>query len=454
MSSNRKSRTLDLIPGCDIEQKKCETSQKYKKSDIIELAEKCGIDIYDENNKIKSRQKLCLEIVEKERMRNIVNKTIENVIDMQPVNVPSNNLITEPVKTQVYYEESVLKRKKKSELLEITMHLHIDMWNDKPIKNQNKSDMIEAILDYNPPKSAVIPPILSPVVLETEIVLEDEPMSLNSLTDGKKLEGFLKNDLLLFANRLKISRWKNKPIKPQKKIDIIDAIKHHFKNIKASVVSKPQSPRKERQQPDINDLIRQKRLELVKVLRNKAAEICDPLNNINCSSNKVCNINKKPNTCISPEESDYIEGKGQSESIFYNNKKIIGSDKAIKTFRKMISEIESEGVEEKKNEWPLTLKKTKQLLCQICTYTNEPNSQECIVCQSELLDEDTVSGLMEGTEIIETIDNMKEGTEITDMASIEEILNEIQNADNVTAKNISSMDEAKSKILKCLGLLS
>ena len=38
---------------CNIPQKKCETSANYNKDDIVDIADKCGVDIYNEKGKLK-----------------------------------------------------------------------------------------------------------------------------------------------------------------------------------------------------------------------------------------------------------------------------------------------------------------------------------------------------------------------------------------------------------------
>ena len=55
---------------CNIPQKKCETSNKYTKDDIVEIADKCGVDIYNEKGKLKTRKQLCKEIAEKQQENN------------------------------------------------------------------------------------------------------------------------------------------------------------------------------------------------------------------------------------------------------------------------------------------------------------------------------------------------------------------------------------------------
>ena len=65
--SRRKSKFYD--DDCDIDRKKCETDNKnYNKQAIADLAEKCGVYIYNEKGKVKTRKELCKDLEENRDM--------------------------------------------------------------------------------------------------------------------------------------------------------------------------------------------------------------------------------------------------------------------------------------------------------------------------------------------------------------------------------------------------
>ena len=92
-------------------------------------------------------------------------------------------------------------------------------------------------------------------------------------------------------------------------------------------------------------------------------------------------------------------------------------------------------------------------MCNVCTYVNDPDTIECIICNSDLTEEEINNVILpEDTYIIER-DVIPEGTKITELENIEDILNEIQKNDD-TKINLEGLDEAKKKVLYCLGLLN
>lgn len=450
---------------CNIPQKKCETSANYNKDDIVEIADKCGIDIYNEKGKLKTRKQLCKEIADQQ-----ADVAVGQDI---PINIPEPQ-----VSVQIpLYTEDILKKNTKAKLLEITEELGIKKWKNKAIKGYNKPDIIQAILTavaVEEPMQVTIP---EPMI----IVVEDDPptdipLEVIEKPTKKTLNKKTKKELTADVEEYGITKWKGKNIKYQNKPEIIDAILDYFEtNVTPIVVPSP--PRTPIRIPsaiqsivpsplaspkNIQELIKQKRQELLQVLKFKEQEQCNPLKETYCSDDNVCDIGKTPNVCISKEEALYREKKGLAEVFDINNKNLTGTKKQKSDlFREIFG-----GVEESKEpgvdfvfeeeEIPVKPKRkspSKAIMCQVCTYVNNPDTVECIVCNSDLTEEDINNIVLpEDTYVVER-DIIPEGTRITELENIEDILNQIQKTED-TKINLEGLDEAKKKVLYCLGLLN
>jgi hypothetical protein len=216
------------------------------------------------------------------------------------------------------------------------------------------------------------------------------------------------------------------------------------------------------------NVISQKRRDLISKLKVKQDNICDPLKNLNCEGNNVCDVSKTPNICISNEEAQYKQAKEDSQIMLFKGKKILGTKKSLEVFKDIVDTLNEDtlgediiygGFAEYKEEIPIlsdaNILKSKEILCQLCNFSNSPETTVCILCNSDLNnDEFNKVILPEGTEIIETEKSLPEGTEITEISNIEDILNEIQNKEDVNINNIKGLDDAKKKVLYCLGLLN
>ena len=461
---------------CNIPQKKCETSNKYTKDDIVEIADKCGVDIYNEKGKLKTRKQLCKEIAEKQQENNqpfAVEIPFPTLTIPEPEPLPL--LIPEPVIQVPLYTEDILKKNTKVKLLEIADELGIKKWKNKGIKGYNKPDIIEAILTA----IAVEEPLPVPLPEPTIIVVEDEPptdipLEVIENPTKKDLNKKTKKQLVEDAEEYGITKWKGKNIKYQNKPEIIDAILDYFEtNVAPTVVPTPPiripSPVSSRipspvtSPKNIQELIKQKRQELLRVLKFKEQEQCNPLEGKYCSDDKVCDINKKPNVCISKEEATYRENKGISEFFKLNNNNLIGNRKQqYELFEKLGI---STGFEETKEpvefvfeeeEIPVQPKKkatSKKVMCNVCTYVNDPDTIECIVCNSDLTEEEINNIVLPEDTQVKEREEIPEGTRITELENIEDILNEIQKTED-TKINLEGLDEAKKKVLYCLGLLN
>jgi hypothetical protein len=457
---------------CNIPQKKCETSNNYNKDDIVEIADKCGIDIYNEKGKLKTRKQLCKEIAEKQQEN---NQPFAPEIPLPTLTIPETEplplslSIPEPVIQVPLYTEDILKKNTKAKLLEIAEELGIKKWKNKGIKGYNKPDIIEAILTA----IAVEEPLPVPLPEPTIIIVEDEPptdipLEVIEKPTKKDLNKKTKKQLLENAEEYGIKKWKNKAIKGYNKPDIIEAILDYFEtNVAPTVVPTPPiripSPVPSRipspitSPKNIQELIKQKRQELLRVLKFKEQEQCNPLEGKYCSDDKVCDINKKPNICISKEEATYRENKGFANIFNIGDKKLIGNEKQIDDLFKSFG-----GAEETKEPVEFVIEEeipiskipiSKKVMCNVCTYVNDPDTIECIICNSDLTEEEINNVILPEDTIIVEREEIPEGTRITELENIEDILNEIQKTED-TKINLEGLDEAKKKVLYCLGLLN
>lgn len=261
--------------------------------------------------------------------------------------------------------------------------------------------------------------------------------------------------LLVIAGELDIKKWNNKSIKNQRKPAIIEAIVAHLDKpivelpteipiipvelpsinmseippVIPNVTKSVEAPVKISMNNIIN-VINQRRQQIIKDMQ------CNPYDNLFCNDDKVCDMTQKPNICVSKEEAEYKKKKGKDlELVSVGDKKILGKHTDI-------------------HELHIQPKATHYNVCKLCSYENENNSMNCIICNSNLSDEEIDKVLLpEGTEITEMDYEIPEGTEVIDLKdkSIEEILNEIQTSEAI--KSVSGMDETRKRILYCLGLL-
>lgn len=462
--SNRRHRSKSrriLDDDCNIKQKTCENNTaKYNKADIVNLAQKCGVDVLNEKGKAKSRKELCKNIVD------LQTQDFEIVVEEEPISnipeVPILNIPETPVINEDIYTQDKLKSKYIPELLTIASGLGITKWNNKSIKNQKKQNIIDAILDKV--KISVEPtisqPIFEPLVVpEADFVVIEEPTPSINILSKDELKKKTKVELLKMAKDYEIESWLNKKISRHNKPEIIDAI-FDYLNKQVTIPSKIED--NITKPIDMLNLISQKRRDLISKLKVKKDNVCDPLENLNCKGNDVCDVSKIPNTCISNEEAQYKKGKGESEIMLFKGKNIVGTKKSLEVFKDIVDSLNEEednlpgGFGEHKEEIPtLDILKSKEILCQLCNFSNSPETSVCILCNSDLSNKEFKTLLLpEGTEIFETEKSLPEGTEITEIANIEDILNEIQNKDDTDINNIKGLDEAKKKVLYCLGLLN
>jgi len=461
--NRRRSRKSKFYDDCNIDRKKCETDNKnYNKQAIADLAEKCGIDIYNNKGKVKTRKELCKDLEENRTADIEFEYDIEpDIEDMLPMSVTENTplVVIERESTDIVkkYTSENLKGKKKKELLEIAEELGIEKWNNKSLKYQNNSVIVDAIVSSSP----IVEDIKEPVIIleegkETPVIVVE---SVEPQYTYDELMSKSKKELLKLAENYGIEKWLNKNIKYHNKPEIVDAIIDYVGEKKVSIPTeipiKAISPVKmiSKQPSDILNLIYQKRQELINAIE------CNPIANKFCSDNNVCDTTQTPNVCISKEEGEYrYKNEEDTEFVEYNGKKILGSKSSIDLFNDLTMGGEQESKENTILETVIPvqfLKKpiTKSTVCEICTYVNDPGITECIICHSDFTDTQVNNLLTEGTEIFEKEDVIPEGTEIVELKNIEDILNEIQETDDINLKKFEGMDEAKKKVLYCLGLI-
>jgi Rho termination factor, N-terminal domain len=441
---------------CDIEQKKCERS---KKDDIKNLAISCcgpNYSTINEKGKEKTVKELCQDIINAESKRielaAIKEAGVEIVIeDEEEVGKTEADESESEEVVLPTYTRNELEGNTKSDLLVIAKSLGLEKYNNKLLKNQNKDVIIEAILSSSGGELADIV-----IEEEEEIVPEytSEKLNKNTIPELKKIA---KEYNVLLKSGLK-------------KKEIIEAILKKLRETRQvvqmpSIVEVPISPEPVPSEipplaTDYSNILQQihdKRLELLKKLQEKQNIECDPKGDP-CADDYFCDISKTPNICVPPEEAKYRVDKNKAKSLVYNGKKLVGTPGSIDNFRRM--------VEEGRGEYKMSdyftpppspvfepRKQLKDIVCKICGFNgNSPDDKYCIACTLPL-SEGELSSLFpkEEVEIIEQ-DMVPEGTEITDARNIEEILNDIQRSEGTSF--LTNLDEAKRKVLNCIGLLN
>lgn len=439
------------IPDCDIEQKKCETSTKYKKDDIVALAEKCGVDILKTNGKAKTRKELCIDIVNSYKNKagspNLPTEAPVQVIT--PIVLPS---VTITSVTAPEYTEEVLNKKLKPEVLEIASNLGIERYKkaNGKIKNarDTKNAIINAILDFLQSSKSIIQPVTQPII--------ETVQPLNILTEQyteETLKKESKKELLSIASNLNIKTYQNKAIKSHNKPEIIKAI--------LEKLSKPASPKAASSKPSspkaasIETLIENKRKELLALLKFKECKECDIEKDKYCGYDEICDLTKTPNLCISKEEAEYKREHSTKSTFKYvlGDNEYLGHEPDIRKIEDIVYKKTGGGFGECKEDIkysPITKPITKKKLCKTCEFSNESTSFECIICNSKLLTDKDINGIYptSGTD-----HNIPGGTEIIESDNIEDILYKIQKNDSINPDSLRGLDEAKKKVLSCLGLL-
>lgn len=448
--SRRYSRNRTLLDvDCNIPLDVCETSSGYNKNDIMQIADNCGIDIYHSNGLEKTRKELCEDLA----------------VQAAPVIPSIATLAAPPVNLPRIYIESELRSMKVGELREIARDLGIVRIYDIPLYKARKQDIIDEIMGMNPTPQPVLQPIsLEDLELSNIVNMEQFVIAPVAAVDRNAILKNTKTRLLEMAEEYGITRALNgKTIKSQNKPVIVDAIVAHleFQAQQMQPVIPPVivEPLQNIISPVLSpsDVLNQNRNSLSQLLNFKEAKKCYPIAGVDCDTGDVCNINKTPGECISPEEAAYRQNRGSDMTFDYNGRTLIGKESSINSFRLLIDELEAGsrgGFQESKEdlvfEVPVKVERkpmNKKLVCDTCTYTNNPDSIQCMICQSDLTDEDIAKILPEGVEIVEVI---PESTEMADIRNVEDILREIQNNDSISMEGI---DEAKRKVLYCLGLL-
>jgi len=221
---------------CDVEEKKCKTSTKYKKSDIVDLAIKCGI----EPGK-KSRNQLCEEIVKlnnEETPRSSSSRTSRSTSRRTSRSTPD------------------ISKKTKNELIQIAESMGITKINNRSIKYLNKDVIFKAIQDNTPEEESPIASQRgSPRASSRPSSRPSSPRaSPRASREDYKLE-LINKKLTELNNLLKQTTIKSN--KPTKKADIIEYLSALESN-----------------------------------------DVCDPENNQFCEDGLSCDVANKPGLCI------------------------------------------------------------------------------------------------------------------------------------------------------------
>jgi hypothetical protein len=441
----------------------------------------CGVDILKTNGKAKTRKELCIDIVNSYKNKtgspNLPTEAPVQVIT--PIVLPS---VTITSVTAPEYTEEVLNKKLKPEVLEIASNLGIERYKkaNGKIKNarDTKNAIINAILDFLQSSKSIIQPVTQPII--------ETVQPLNILTEQyteETLKKESKKELLSIASNLNIKTYQNKAIKSHNKPEIIKAILEKLSKPASpkaasskpsspkAASSKPSSPKAASSKPSspkaasskpasIETLIENKRKELLALLKFKECKECDIEKDEYCDD-EICDLTKKPNLCISKEEAEYKREHSKKSTFKYvlGDKEYLGHEPEIRKIEDIVYK-KTGGFGEYKEDIkysPIAKPITKKKLCKTCEFSNESTSFECIICNSKLLTDKDINGIYptSGTEIFESTDpfNIPGDTEIIESDNIEDILNKIQKNDNITLDSLHGLDEAKKKVLSCLGLL-
>ena len=268
---------------CDIEEKKCKTSTKYKKSDIVDLAIKCGI----EPGK-KSRNQLCEEIVKLNTSEAPISPSSRSSSRSSRRSSRSSRSSSRSSSSRSRSRGTPdISKKTKNELIEIAESMGITKINNRSIKYLNKDVIFKAIQDNTPEEQSprASPRGASPRASPGRVSREDYKLELIN----KKLTEL--NNLLKQTNI--------KSNKPTKKADIIEYLSALESN-----------------------------------------DVCDPENNQFCEDGFSCDVGNKPGLCIA----DSVADSRKLEEFMYNNKKFVGNTTAINVLKKKLDSLSPRSV--------------------------------------------------------------------------------------------------------------
>ena len=125
----------------------------------MELAKKCGVDIYNVKGKEKTRNQLCNDLdvlkninfsdidydIESDSDSDIIKSPVEPI---SMLNIPDNYVVPVITNNRPKFTKEELGRKKRDDLVNMALVLNIEKVNNKSIKYQNKPIIVNALVEY------------------------------------------------------------------------------------------------------------------------------------------------------------------------------------------------------------------------------------------------------------------------------------------------------------------
>ena len=434
-SKTRKKSTSKSSLDCNIDQKTCEKSQKYKKADIVALAEQCGVDTSG------TRKDICARIA------------AAVGAGAPPPPGPS------PSPTSLPTTAELLKQKSKDDLLKLCEQRRVECK-----KSWNKTKIAQTIRAAAPkPPSAPKQPTPkhdkeSKLLLDEIDMFLDDELELQYRGEKDIIKNQIFNLLLPMLDQIKAGEISPDSLPDEEDLnadgipfspdEIYDGI---ITNLERSPQPSPQpSPAKCFGGNTYDELINKKVTELRQLLadagvtqgrpikKDQMAQYlcnvaqqprCNPEKGIFCDGDDVCDASNEEGVCVSPRLANL---RGFEEMFMPDGRRIIGTKAALKALQKRMSQSKIP-TPPPKSKTPTPTPKSK-------TPTPTPPKSKT----------PTPPQAKAKTPRKQPTPQPKppEGTEVTD---IEEILRQIQQGDG---EQISELAATQSAVLKCLGLLA
>ena len=309
------------INNCDIDLNTCEKSKKFKRSDIDEIARKCGIN----PNEYKSRKTLCEAIVAKNK---------GDVPHQKPVSIPSVASNNDCNISQNICEKS--KKYNREDINSIAEKCGVE----NPKKFKSRKDLCMAILEKRGVKSTEEPK------------KPEEPKKTANVSpkcDKTTLENCLMKDLQIIAKEENIKNFSK--YKKDELIKYIKQTRENRKNIRIVSEDEEEEPKNVEVPSDIEEEeipIKPKKAETPKKQSPTLSKDCDKVTLKNCLAKDLKIIAKEENI------KDYSKYK-KDELIKYIEK--------IRKNRKVFDEEEAEVEEDEEvKKLPLTKKILKKVI--------------------------------------------------------------------------------------------
>ena len=448
---------------CDIDSKTCEKSTKYKKADIVALAQKCGVDTSG------TRKDICARII---AAAGGAGKAPSPAPSPVPSPVPS------PSPTSLPTTADLLKQKSKDDLLKMCEQRRVECkksWNKTKIAQTIRGAAKKPTPKPPSPKSpSPRPPSPRPDNKEAQLLLDEIDAFLDDnlpVGESEMSRNIIKDQIfyLLFAMLDEIRAGEVSPESlpeeedlnaegiPFSPEELYDGIIINLENQGPS----PKSPSPKAPSPakcfggnTYDELINKKVTELRQLLADAgvtqgrpikkdqmAQYLCDLAQNGRCNPEKgqfcegdyVCDASNEEGVCISPE---LANERGLEEMFMPDGRRIIGTKKALAALQKRMTQGKAPTPAKQPSPIPTPPKQPTPPMVK----TPTPPMAKAPTPRPQKVKTPTPPK--------DPTPKPPEGTEVTD---IEEILRQIQQGDG---EQISELAATQSAVLKCLGLLA